>query len=57
MLFKHYESLISYNEAFKELIGKAQEYRKQEEYESHWLIKANELKSIQKELDMIHYKG
>lgn len=43
VLFKHYESLLAYNDGFETLIEKAQEYRQQEEYESKWVMKANEL--------------
>ena len=32
IFFKHYESLVAYNNAFLELIGRAHEYRQQEEF-------------------------
>lgn len=57
ILYKHYETLVSYNYAFKELMNKILEYRRQEEMESHWLSKTSELAGVQTELDMIHYKS
>jgi len=56
MLFKHYETLVSYHHAFEELIKKSQEYRQQEEHEGKWALNTNELGEIQKMLDNIGNK-
>lgn len=51
VLFKHYETIQSYQHAFEELIKKAKEYREQEEQEAHFTLKASEIKKIQDNLD------
>jgi len=51
ILFKHYETIMSYQHAYEELIKKTQDYRQQEEHEGHWTLKASELAQIQTELD------
>ena len=56
MLFKHYETIQSYHHAFDELIRKATDYRKQEENEAHWVLSADEINNMQKQLDEIHTK-
>lgn len=43
--------------AFLSLMDKATEYRKAEESENQWVMKANELQSLQNELDMTHLKS
>lgn len=53
MLFKHYETIQSYQHAFEELIKRAQDYRKQEQQEAHFTLKASELGKIQSHLDEI----
>jgi hypothetical protein len=47
MLFKHYETLLSYQHAFEEVAKRAKEYKTQEEHESTWSLKAMELMKIQ----------
>ena len=46
MLFKHYETILSYQHAFDEVIRRAKDYKSQEEHEAHWALKASELETI-----------
>lgn len=43
ILFKHFESLVSYDNAFKELNGKALDYMSQEEHEGKWIANSNSI--------------
>ena len=56
-LFKHYETIMSYQHAFDELIKKAKDYRQQEEHEGHWAIKTSELGKIQTTLDEMRQRA
>jgi uncharacterized coiled-coil DUF342 family protein len=57
ILFKHYETIMSYQHAFEELIKRAKEYRQQEEHEGHWAIKTSELGKIQYTLDEMRQRA
>ena len=57
MLFKHYETLVSYHHSFEELVKKSKEYREQEEYEGHWALSTKELGEIQTKLDSLSTKA
>lgn len=57
LLFKHYETLVSYHHAFEELTKKSQEYRQQEEHEGKWALNTKELAQIQTKLDEIAAKA
>jgi hypothetical protein len=57
ILFRHYETIMSYQHAFEELIKKAQDYRQQEEHEGHWAIKTSELAKIQSTLDEMRQRA
>jgi len=46
ILYKHYETIISFQHAFSQLIKKADDYRQQEEFEGHWTLKASQLMQI-----------
>jgi len=44
ILFKHYETVQSYQHAFDSLIDKAKMYRSQEEQAAHFTLKTGEIK-------------
>ena len=43
MLFKHYETLLSYHNSFDELIERTKQYREQEHNEATWTLSTREL--------------
>lgn len=57
ILFKHYESLVSYNVAFQELIDRAKEYLKLEEHESVWIANSEKLSKLQANINTVINQG
>jgi len=39
-IFKHYKTIQSHQHGYEEMIQKARNYKKQEEYEAHYMMNA-----------------